>query len=40
MRVRINASLALGGRIALAIVRTADPDEVLCENPLVEGMHV
>ena len=38
--VGINPSLALGSRIAFPFVRTADPDEVLGENPLVEGMHV
>jgi hypothetical protein len=30
----------LRGRIALAVVRTADPDKVLGENPLIEGMHI
>ena len=38
--VGINPGLALRSRIALPVVRTADPDEVLGENPLVEDMHI
>jgi len=38
--VGINSRLALRRRIALPVVRTADSDEVLGKNPLVEGMHV
>jgi hypothetical protein len=38
--VGINAGLALRRRIALPVIWTADPDEVLGKNPLVEGMHV
>jgi hypothetical protein len=36
--VGINACLALRRGIALPVVRTADPDEFLSENSLVEGM--
>jgi hypothetical protein len=36
--VGINPRLALRSRITLPVVRTTDPDEVLGENPLVEGM--
>ena len=38
--VGINSRLALRSRIALPVVGTTDPDEVLGENPLVEGMHI
>jgi hypothetical protein len=31
--------LALRRRISLALVRTANPNEILGENPLVEGVH-
>jgi hypothetical protein len=38
--VGINPRLALCSRIALPIVRTADANKVLRENPLVEDMHI
>src|SRR6266536_3907040 len=38
--VRINPRLALRRRIALAVVRAADPDKVLGENSLIEGVHI
>jgi hypothetical protein len=37
--IGINPRLALCSRIALPIVRTADANKVLRENPLVEDMH-
>ena len=37
--VGIDTRLALRRRISLALVRTANPNEILGENPLVEGMH-
>ena len=40
MGVGINPSLALRSRVALPLVRTADPDELLSKNPLVEGTHI
>jgi hypothetical protein len=39
MRVGINPRLALSSRVALPFVRTPDSNEILSENPLVEGMH-
>jgi hypothetical protein len=39
MRVGINPRLALSSRVALPSVRTPDSNEILSENPLVEGMH-
>jgi hypothetical protein len=39
MRVGINPRLALMNRVALPFVRTPDSNEILSENPLVEGMH-
>jgi len=38
MRVWINTRLALRSRVSLAVVRAADPDEILGDNPLVEGV--
>ena len=39
MRHQVNGGRP-GSRIALPVVGTTDPDEVLGENPLVEGMHI
>ena len=39
VRVGINARLPLRCGIALPVVRPANPDEVLREDPLVEGVH-
>ncbi len=36
--VGIDTRLALRSRIAFPVVRTADPDEILGENPLIEGV--
>jgi len=36
--VRINASLALCSRIAFPVIWTADPDEVLGKDALIEGV--
>ena len=36
MRIRIDPRLPLRRRVALAVVRPADPDEVLGEHPEVE----
>ena len=33
------SGLALMNRVALPFVRTPDSNEILSENPLVEGMH-
>jgi hypothetical protein len=30
----------LRSRIAFTVVRTSDPDEILGENPLIEGVEV
>ena len=38
MRIRIDPRLALRRRVALAVVRPADADEVLGEHPEVEGV--
>jgi hypothetical protein len=38
--VRVYPRLALSSRIALAVVRPADPNEILSENPLVESVHI
>ena len=38
MGVRIDPRLPLGRCVALAVVRPADADEVLGEDPLVEGV--
>jgi len=40
VRVGINARLALRRGIALSLIRPTNPDEVLRENPLVEGVHI
>jgi hypothetical protein len=40
MGIGINPRLALRSCIAFPFVRTADSDEVLGENTLVEGMHI
>jgi hypothetical protein len=40
MWVGINAGLTLCRGIALPVIRTTDPDEVLGENSLVEGVHI
>jgi hypothetical protein len=36
--VGIDARLALRSRIAFTVVRTADTDKILGENPLIEGV--
>jgi hypothetical protein len=36
--VGIDTRLALRSRIAFPVVRTADPDKILGENPLIEGV--
>ncbi len=38
VRVRIDARLPLRGRVALAVVRSADADEVLGEHAEIEGV--
>ena len=40
MRVGINARLALRRGIALSLIRPANPNKVLGENPLVEDVHI
>jgi hypothetical protein len=38
--VGIDTCLALRSRIAFPVVWTSDPDEILGENPLIEGVEV
>jgi hypothetical protein len=39
VRVGIDTRLALRRRISRALVWTANPNEILGKNPLVEGVH-